>query len=927
MFKQKIEDKSQEYSESIVDTVREPLIVLDNDLRVVTASRSFYEVFKVNPEETVGQLIYNLGNKQWDIPKLRELLENILPRQATFDDYEVEHDFPSIGKRTMLLNARRIPDPPAKLKVILLAIEDITKRKKIEECDIDLAAIVNTSVEGIIGKTSGGDVVSWNKGAETIYGYTEKEMQGKNISLLAPPGYKEEIFDQLKKLKAGELIKNHETKRIRKDGVIIDISLSLSSIKDKQGNIYGVSAIMHDITEQKKLKQVQAVNEYSESIINTVREPLIVLDQDLRVVVVSRSFYEFFKVKPQDTVGKLIYDLGNKQWDIPKLRELLDTILPQKTSFDNYEVEHDFATIGKRIMLLNARQIQRVLGKERIILLAIEDITERREIENGLEKTRKELEVIKQSADEASDFAESVINTVREPLISLDKDLRVVTVSRSFYEFFKVKPEETVGQLIYDLGNKQWNIPKLRELLETILPQKTSFDNYEVEHVFATIGKRIMLLNARQIQQASGKERIILLAIEDITERREIENGLEKARKELEAIKISEDESREYAESIINTVREPLIAMDQDLRVVSVSRSFYEVFRVKPEETVGQLIYDLGNKQWDIPKLRELLETILPQKTTFDNYEVEHDFAGIGRRIMLLNARQIHRVLGKKRIILLAIEDITERREIETGLEKAHEELKALAAELKRTARVKSEFLANMSHELRTPLNSINGFSEVLFDETFGPLNAKQKQYVNNVLTSGKHLLLLINQILDMAKVEAGKMKLTLSAISMKTLLNDISMLVADMVSKKKIEMLLEITPDLPDIEADELKVKEIIYNLVSNAVKFTPEGGKIGMRAKKIDSEIEVVVWDTGVGIAAENMGKIFEGFFRVDTPYSRVTEGTGLGLPLSKKLVELHGGNFAVESEGLGKGTLVRFTLPIISNKEVQNEKSISG
>jgi two-component system CheB/CheR fusion protein len=578
-------------------------------------------------------------------------------------------------------------------------------------------------------------------------------------------------------------------------------------------------------------------------------------------------------------------------------------------------------------MLLNARQIQRVLGKERIILLAIEDITERREIENGLEKTRKELEVIKQSADEASDFAESVINTVREPLISLDKDLRVVTVSRSFYEFFKVKPEETVGQLIYDLGNKQWNIPKLRELLETILPQKTSFDNYEVEHVFATIGKRIMLLNARQIQQASGKERIILLAIEDITERREIENGLEKARKELEAIKISEDESREYAESIINTVREPLIAMDQDLRVVSVSRSFYEVFRVKPEETVGQLIYDLGNKQWDIPKLRELLETILPQKTTFDNYEVEHDFAGIGRRIMLLNARQIHRVLGKKRIILLAIEDITERREIETGLEKAHEELKALAAELKRTARVKSEFLANMSHELRTPLNSINGFSEVLFDETFGPLNAKQKQYVNNVLTSGKHLLLLINQILDMAKVEAGKMKLALSIISMKTLLNDISMLVADMVSKKKIEMQLEISSDLPDIEADELKVKEIIYNLVSNAVKFTPEGGKIGMRAKKIGSEIEVVVWDTGVGIAAENMGKIFEGFFRVDTPYSRVTEGTGLGLPLSKKLVELHGGKFAVESEGLGKGTLVRFTLPVISNKEVQNEKSISG
>ncbi|MGV8025261.1 MAG: PAS domain-containing protein [Anaerolineaceae bacterium] len=654
--------------------------------------------------------------------------------------------------------------------------------------------------------------------------------------------------------------------------------------------------------------------EYAESIINTVRESLIVLDQDLRVVSVSRSFYEFFKVKPEETIGQLIYDLGNKQWNIPKLRELLENILPQQATFDNYEVEHDFATIGRRIMLLNARQIQRVMGKERIILLAIEDITERREIEYGLEKVRKELEVAKISEDESREYAESIINTVREPLIALDQDLRVVSVSRSFYELFKVKPEETIGQLIYDLGNKQWNIPKLRELLENILPQQATFDDYEVEHDFATIGRRIMLLNARQIQRVMGKERIILLAIEDITERREIEYGLEKVRKELEVAKISEDESREYAESIINTVREPLIALDQDLRVVSVSRSFYEFFKVKPEETIGQLIYDLGNKQWNIPKLRELLENILPQQATFDNYEVEHDFATIGRRIMLLNARQIQRVTGKERIILLAIEDITERREIEHGLEKAHEELKELAVELKSSARAKSEFLANMSHELRTPLNSINGFSEVLYDETFGPLNEKQKNYINNVLTSGKHLLLLINQILDMAKLEAGKMTLSLSSLPMKSLLNEFSLLVANMVNKKKLQMTLEIDKDLPNIGADELKVKEILYNLLSNAVKFTPEGGQIGIRAKKIDSAIEIEVWDSGIGIASENMEKIFEGFFRVDTPYSRVTEGTGLGLPLARKLVELHNGKLFVESQGLDKGTAVRFILPII-------------
>ncbi|MEN6467353.1 MAG: PAS domain-containing protein, partial [Smithella sp.] len=144
---------SKEYAESIVNTVREPLIVLDHNLRVVTASRSFYDVFKVNPEETVGQLIYDLGNKQWDIPKLRDLLEDILPQKATFDDYELEHDFQGIGRRTMLLNARRIPNPPQKLKVILLAIEDITNRKKQEESCLGLAAIVNTSLDGVIGKT------------------------------------------------------------------------------------------------------------------------------------------------------------------------------------------------------------------------------------------------------------------------------------------------------------------------------------------------------------------------------------------------------------------------------------------------------------------------------------------------------------------------------------------------------------------------------------------------------------------------------------------------------------------------------------------------------------------------------------------------------------------------------------------------------
>ena len=185
--KRTVTKSSDEYAESIINTVREPLIALDQDLRVVSVSSSFYEFFKVKPEETVGQLIYDLGNKQWDIPKLRKLLETILPEKATFDDYEVEHDFADIGRRIMLLNARQIKRVSGKERIILLAIEDITERKEIEEAHSKLAAIVESADDAIIGKDLEGTIVSWNSGAEVVYGYNAKEVIGKSISLLMLP--------------------------------------------------------------------------------------------------------------------------------------------------------------------------------------------------------------------------------------------------------------------------------------------------------------------------------------------------------------------------------------------------------------------------------------------------------------------------------------------------------------------------------------------------------------------------------------------------------------------------------------------------------------------------------------------------------------------------------------------------------------------
>jgi PAS domain S-box-containing protein len=527
------------------------------------------------------------------------------------------------------------------------------------------------------------------------------------------------------------------------------------------------------------------------------------------------------------------------------------------------------------------------------------DIAEHREKNIGLEKNRTELQATKVSQDEAREYAESIINTVREPLIVLDQDLRVVTASRSFYEVFKVKPEETVGQLIYDLGNKQWDIPKLRELLETILPQKTTFDNYEVEHDFSTIGRRIMLLNARQIQRVLGKERIILLVIEDITERKEIEAGLEKTRQELEVIKRIADEASEFSESIINTVREPLIALDQDLRVVSVSRSFYEVFKVNPKETVGQLIYDLGNKQWDIPKLRELLETILPQKTTFDNYEVEHDFSTIGRRIMLLNARQIQRVLGKERIILLAIDDITETKKLERGVVQARDAAEAANKELE-------AFSYSVSHDLRAPLRSIDGFSKIIMEEYSNKLDAEGKRLLNIIRSNTQKMGELITDLLSLSHVTRDEMKF--SRVDMTTLANSIYCEVAPTDVQKQYSFIIE---SLPEAYCDPALMRQVWRNLISNAIKFTApkDARRIDIGGCSKDGTNEYFIKDSGVGFDPRYTHKLFGVFQRLHKVEE--FEGTGVGLAIVQRIVHRHGGH--VWAEGVvGQGATFLFSLP---------------
>src|SRR5947207_2104840 len=244
-----------------------------------------------------------------------------------------------------------------------------------------------------------------------------------------------------------------------------------------------------------------------------------------------------------------------------------------------------------------------------------------------------------------------------------------------------------------------------------------------------------------------------------------------------------------------------------------------------------------------------------------------------------------------------------------------NDELGRVYAELETASRHKSEFLANMSHELRTPLNAIIGFSEVIGQEMAGPLNASQRQYVDDILGAGQHLLSLINDILDLAKVEAGRMELALGDVSIAEALERGMTMHQARATQNAIALDLHVDPDVGFVVADERKIRQVVFNLVSNAVKFTPSGGRVEVRASRHDGVVEVAVADTGIGISPDDQERIFEEFQQARATHSGsasgAVEGTGLGLALARRFVELHGGRLWVQSE-LGSGATFRFTLP---------------
>jgi two-component system cell cycle sensor histidine kinase PleC len=369
----------------------------------------------------------------------------------------------------------------------------------------------------------------------------------------------------------------------------------------------------------------------------------------------------------------------------------------------------------------------------------------------------------------------------------------------------------------------------------------------------------------------------------------------------------------------IESVSEAFVLWDRHDRLVMYNRNYRSFFRLDPELLKPGVQRDevdraaRGAMRRDAPAPGEGVR----EAELVDGRWVQISERRTAEGGLVVTATDITAVKAQEEARRLNEQEL---RKAVANLERSQSELSDLARkyEMEKVRaeganQAKSEFLANMSHELRTPLNAINGFSEIMLAEMFGPLgDGRYKVYAQDILNSGQHLLALINDILDMSKIEAGKMALSFEQVTVEDLAEEAGRLVRNRAEAAGLTLTLELPP-LPEIEADYRAVKQILLNLLSNAVKFTPRGGRVWISAERVEGDIvRIAVHDTGIGIAAEDLARLARPFEQIESQQAKTQQGTGLGLALSKALVEMHGGSLALESAP-GQGTVASFSLPV--------------
>ncbi|MFV8342986.1 CheR family methyltransferase [Flavobacterium sp. XS2P39] len=616
--------------------------------------------------------------------------------------------------------------------------------------------------------------------------------------------------------------------------------------------------------------------------------------------------------KPQELVEKYI-ESDSVHKNKATLQDLKIKKLTEELNTTRAEMIGIIETQENIYEELQAANEEIVSSNEEFQTLNEELETSKEEIEATNEElisTNQELQMRHDLLIESYEYSEAIIATIHEPMLILNKNFHVISANKSFYKKFLVEKEETEGKLLFDLGNKQWNIAKLHDVLNDILSKNSSFENFEVTHTFSGIGERIMLLNAHLIIQKTNSEQLILLAIEDITDR---------SRYYLK---------EKYSLSLIEASLDPLTTINNEGKITDMNRATVNITGLSREKLKGS---DFFGYFTEPEKARAIYKEVFAKGfITNSPLKLRHKSGKLTD--VLLNGSVYKDDRGTVLGVVIVARDVTDQKRIESELIESKvfaelatliaEEAKSKAEEATRIAenamKAKQQFLSNMSHEIRTPMNAIIGFTRVILKTE---LSEKQKEYLNAIKLSGDTLIALINDILDLAKVDAGKMIFEKKPFKMAVSIASMLQLFATKIQEKNLKLVTNYDKKIPDILlGDSIRLHQIILNLVSNAVKFTSEGKIVVSTNLLFEDEqkviIEFAITDSGIGIPEDNIDVIFENFQQATNGTSSLYGGTGLGLAIVKQLVTSQGGTIHVKSK-IDEGSTFSFTLPFQKTK----------
>src|SRR5687767_46712 len=913
----------QNYAQNVVDTVREPLLILDATLRVQSANRAFYQTFHVSPVETEGRLIYELGNGQWDIPDLRTLLEDIVPKSSVFDDFELDHTFPAIGRRVMLLNARKL-QAGHHGELLVLAMEDVTERKRAEEALLKAgalqSAIFNSANFSSIATDAAGVIQIFNVGAERMLGYAAADVMNKitpadisdpqeviarakalsvELGTEITPGFEALVF------KASRGIEDiYELTYIREDGSRFPAVVSVTALRDERNDIIGYLLIGTDNSARKRAEEaLLKAGALQSAIFNSANFSSIATD--------AQGVIQIFNVGAERMLGYAAAEVTNTitPADISDPQEVI-----ARAKALSAELGTPIAPGFEALVFKASRGIEDIyeltyIRKDGSRFPAVVSVTALRDAADtiigylliGTDNTaRKQAE---EALLKAGALQSAIFNSANFSSIATDE--------KGVIQIFNVGAERMLGYTAAEVMNKntpadisdpQEVITRAKalsaELGTTITPGFEALvfkasrgieDIYELTYIRKDGSRFPAIVSVTALRDALGGIIGYLLIGTDNT-----------ARKQVEAERMLLDQAvrdqQFYTRSLIESNIDALITTDPRGIITDVNKQMEALTGCTRDELIGAPF----KVYFTNPERAETAIKLVLGEGKVTDYELTARNRDGKETVVSYNATTFHDRDRKLRGVFAAARDVTERKRYEQSLQQAN--------------RAKSVFLANMSHEIRTPMNAILGFSQLMLRDQ--DLTPRQCQYLGTINRSGEHLLALINDILEMSKIEAGRTTLNLSTFDLPALLKDLEMMFRVRTDEKKLSFQVEMIGDVPQyVVTDINKLRQVFINVLGNAVKFTEQGG-VSLRVR-VDREcgtvpcLRVEIEDTGPGISAEDQHKLFRHFEQTKTGQQAGT-GTGLGLAISREFVRLMGGAITVTSE-VGKGSIFVIQLPL--------------